>query len=345
MAPRGGVRLAALRAPLAVKIIGAHALVVGLLGGMLVFAPSAGWSGGEALAAVGTGLLVYVGLVLLALKPVNDIERVAARVWKGDLAARVAESAVAGTEVLRIGSMFNALLDQVMAERGRLRTLAAGVVNEGDLERAALARQLHDSTAQQLAALLMQLSAIARDFPDPELAPRLALLRTTVNDALSEIRLISETIHPRVLEDLGLAAALEMLAREAAKGTGVAIAVHARSPIGLADIPPASASVLYSVARESVRNALSHGDPGSIDVTVDQRDRAVVLEVCDDGQGFDAASEDHALASRGLFTMRERLSLVGGDFQIQSAPGKGTTVLATVPMTGDSPTAGESTTL
>jgi signal transduction histidine kinase len=107
----------------------------------------------------------------------------------------------------RIGTTFNLLLDGLVADRTRMRGLAAAVIDAGDRERASLARELHDSTAQQLAALVLQLSAAARDCTDVALADRLSGMRDQAEATLEEVRLLSHTVHPRVLDDLGLQAA------------------------------------------------------------------------------------------------------------------------------------------
>jgi signal transduction histidine kinase len=106
-------------------------------------------------------LVLHLVVVAVALRPIQDLEGVASRVWKGDFGARVEQSAVADHQVLRVGAMFNLLLDGLAADRARMRALAAEVIEVGDRERAALARELHDSTAQRLAALMLQISAAA----------------------------------------------------------------------------------------------------------------------------------------------------------------------------------------
>jgi signal transduction histidine kinase len=141
--------------------------------------------------------------VFIALRPIRDLDETASRVWDGDLGARVSQSAVADDDVLRVGAMFNILLDSLATDRARMRALASEVIASGDVERAALARELHESTAQRLAALLLQLSAAARDCTDPVLARRLAAARDAAQDLTEEVRFLSQSLHSRVLDDLG----------------------------------------------------------------------------------------------------------------------------------------------
>jgi signal transduction histidine kinase len=324
------LQLAALRAPLAVKLLGANVVVVaGLIAMWLA-------TGGTLTARLGLAILVVLGvhlaLVLVALRPIRDLDAVASRVWKGDFGARVARSAVADHDVLRVGAMFNILLDGLVADRARMRALASEVIATGDVERAALARELHDSTAQRLAALLLQLSAAARDCTDPALAARLYAARDAAQELTEEVRLLSQSLHPRVLDDLGLVPALQQLARDSTNGTGIDVDVDARrEPEAL---PPNVASVLYRVAQEAVRNALRHASARHIRIALHRDTVNARLEIYDDGIGFDADAlerEDHA-PTGGLLSMRERVALVDGALEIKSAWQAGTTIVATVPV-------------
>jgi signal transduction histidine kinase len=325
---RPKIRLAALRVPLAAKLTGANLLVVASLLGIWL---SAGGSVTEPIALVIGGVIgLHLVLVLIALRPIRDLEIVAARVWQGDYAARVERSSIADREVLRIGSMFNLLLDGLASDRTRLRALAAEVIAAGDRERAALARELHDSTAQHLAALQLQLAAAARDANDSVLAQRLREARDAAQSTLEEVRALSHSVHPAVLDDLGLDAALRRLAREASHGTGVDIDVDADS--GAEPLPPNVATVLYRVAQEAVRNAIRHAAPQRVRINLLRGPDAITLEVHDDGRGFDLEAAEDRRTGMGLLSMRERTALIDGTVEIRTTAGGGTTVVATVPL-------------
>jgi signal transduction histidine kinase len=330
---RRGPRLAALRAPLAVKVIGANLLVVTVLA-MIWLGVSEGHVTVTLGIIVALLLAVHLGLVLVALRPVRDLESLASRVWKGDYGARYEASAVADQEVLRVGSMFNVLLDGLESDRARMRALATQVIEIGDRERAALARELHDSTAQRLAALLLQISAAARDAADPSLAARLADIRDAAEEVTEEVRLLAQTVHPRVLDDLGLKAALMKLARDAAYGTKIDIQVDAPDSMKVMSLDVAA--VLYRVAQESVHNAVRHASPRHVRVALRVGADEAILEVADDGRGFNV-EDARPVGGMGLYTMRERVELVDGDFEVRSAIGGGTTVTAAVPLSDDSP--------
>jgi len=324
------LRLAALRVPLIVKVVGANLGVVAVL--IAVWLRQGGAMNGEIALALVIMLSIHLALVMIALRPIRDLDAVASRVWSGDFAARVQKSAVADHDVLRVGAMFNILLDSLASDRARMRALASEVIAAGDVERAALARELHDSTAQRLAALLLQISAAARDTSDPELAERLMVARDAAQDLTEEVRLLSQSLHPRVLDDLGLVPALQKLARDSTNGTGIDIDVDARAGAGV--LPPSVATVLYRVAQEAVRNAVRHASARRIRIVLQMDATAARLEVYDDGIGFDVAAVEQAppVPMSGLHSMRERVGLVDGGLEVKSAPRGGTTIIATVPL-------------
>jgi signal transduction histidine kinase len=329
---------ALLRIPLAGKLAGANLLIV-LVAFVAAFA-----AGGTvpatadiflivALALAGS-LVVNMGLIFLALRPLQELETTAARVWQGDLAARVHRSLLADRHVTRVGNTFNLLLDGLTADRARTRRLASEIIGAGDRERAYVARELHDSVAQTLAALVMQLGAAARDSSDASLTSRLDDIKQIGNDALEEVRMLAHTMHPRVLDDLGLIAALRNLGRQVGERASVTVTVEGEETADASDIPPAIASVLYRVAQEAVSNAVRHGHAQNVRIAVTADNDTATLEVVDNGQGFNAQEAERRRPGMGLFTMRERVALVNGRFEIVSQPGAGTRVTATCPRRG-----------
>jgi signal transduction histidine kinase len=331
--PRPRLSAYILRLPLAGKIVGANALIV-VTALVLAAATHAVRPPGSRLtlivgAALVLALAVNVILVVLALRPLGDIEVTASRVWRGDLTARVPRSRLADVDLERVGSAFNTILDGLTADRVRVRELAARVIRAGDEERAGIARELHDSTAQSVAAIVMELGVLARTAATPLERERLERLRRIANDVVDEVRLLAHSVHPRVLEDLGLGAAMQLLAREAAERSGIRVELLADGPT--TDLDRTVTSVLYRVAQEALNNAIRHADAGSISVTLDRPAGAARLQVLDDGSGFRIEEAEQRRRGMGLFTMRERLALVSGSLDIESAPGRGTRVVATVP--------------
>lgn len=314
-----------------VKLVGAHVGVLAAFVAFALLAPFDGWSMTALVMALLTATGVFLFLAMVALRPLREIENVVSRVRRGDFGARVGGSLVADRDMARVGAMFNLLLDRLNDDRARMHKLASLVIEAGDRERADLARELHDSTAQQLAALKLQLSAAERDCLDSEIAQRLQAMRALAGEALEEVRLLANVVHPRVLDDLGLPVALRKLARDAAPSNAIEIDVAADA--GSDSLPHEVASVLYRVAQGAVHNVLRHAEARRVELHLSSNGGVASLEVADDGQGFDVELAERKRPGMGLFTMRERLALAGGQLRILSKPGVGTRVVASVPLT------------
>ena len=323
----------ALRVPLLGKLAGAN-LVIVVAALLAVVAERRSILPGSAVSilalALGLSLLVNLVLVHVALRPLSDLEATAARVSAGDLEARVPASILADRDMARVGTTLNALLDRLTEDRERVRRLAAQVISAQDEERARVARELHDSTAQMLAALMLQLGVAAKESTSPALDERIAMLRDMAAEALEEVRTLSHTIHPRVLDDLGLAAALEWIARQTREQESLDVEVFAEDGPAIPRLP---ASVLYRVAQESLRNAVRHAQARRVELWLRRGPGTATLEVVDDGRGFDVRRAEERRPGMGLFSMRERVGLVNGTLALVSAPGRGTRVVATVPLT------------
>ncbi len=322
-----------LRVPILGKVAGANLLIVvaallAVMAGRRLHNPGSAPS--ILAAALGVTLVVNLVMVFLALRPIWELEGVAARVSLGDLGARFEVSLLADRDMARIGNTLNALLDNLVADRDRMRRLAAQVISAQDEERARVARELHDSTAQILTAVMLQLGVAARESTSPQLDARIATLRELASEALEEVRSLSHTMHPRVLDDLGLAAALEWLARQT--GTQHSLDVRVDAQDVEPAIPAPVEAALYRVAQEALRNATRHASARVIHVRLHRFVGRVTLEIVDDGSGFDVKSAEERRPGMGLFSMRERVALVNGRLEVNSTPGQGTRVTAVVPL-------------
>ena len=331
-APRG-VMGRLLGIPLAGKLAGANAL---LAGGTLVAAALAHRGGASDVIVLGVvatllalTVVANVALVHLALRPIVTLERTADRVWRGDYDARVPVSPLADRELARVGETLTRLLDGLLADRARLRRLAAEVLRAGEAERARIAHELHDSTAQTLAALKLQLAALGATAADPDRMAEIGRVKDLASVALEEVRTLALTVHPRVLDDLGLGAALEGLARETQAECGPEIEVIVEE--GADRLPRDVATVLFGVAREALANALRYANASRIELRLTTGPSGATMEVVDDGSGFDVTAAERRRSGLGLFSMRERVALADGRFQIASVPHGGTRVLAAVP--------------
>jgi signal transduction histidine kinase len=326
-----------LKVPLGTKLAGANVLIAlaALGASWAAFHDSAAeWRLVSVVAvALAIGLAVNLLLVRIALRPIRDLELTATRVWAGDLETRVPRSLIADAELAQVGGTLNFLLNALSEDRARVRTLAKEVVRTGDRERSRVGKELHDSVAQALAALRYQLIAIEQETAEKELAEKIRDIRQAAGEVLEQVRLLSHTVHPQILDDLGLVAALRHLARTTTTdGPAIAVTVAPEAEADLRAIPNDIAVAMYRAAREAVVNALRHGSPTKIRIEVGLAGGELVMQVEDDGSGFHPAEVERDGRAMGLFTMRERVALLNGEVNITSAPQRGTSVRVRVPL-------------
>jgi signal transduction histidine kinase len=324
-----------LRAPLVLKLIGAN-IIIALATVWAAMATYGVTPADRQVAPLALGALVVAQvvnsvLVIVALRPLRALEGVAATILSGDASARVPDSPLADRTVARTGRALNTLLDDLMQERARIRRLAAKVIHAQDEERARISRELHDGAAQTIAGVVLQLTAARESCTDKAMAMQLQDIHAVASEALEEVRTISHTIYPRVLEDLGLRAALDRLARRTRETSSVDVDVIVR---GIGAIPPTAASALYRVAQEALVNAVRHASATAIELRLDTDMWYATLEVEDNGVGFDPRTAEAERPGMGIFSMRERIALVDGVFDIESAAARGACVRASVPLDG-----------
>lgn len=200
------------------------------------------------------------------------------------------------------------------------------VVAAQEAERRRLALELHDETGQALTSILLGLKAMGGAKTREEAQRAEAEVRTLVVQALQDVRALAVELRPSALDDFGLGPALERLAHTFGERSGIATSVQATLDERL---PSELETTLYRVVQEALSNVVKHAGATEVSVFVARRGSSVVAIVEDDGAGFDAENvREDAL---GLLGMRERLALVGGTLEIESANGAGTTVAAQVP--------------
>lgn len=213
-----------------------------------------------------------------------------------------------------------------------LRALATHLQDVREDERTRLSREVHDVLGQQLTAIRFGAGWFGRRFPDDEAAQeRLAELRRTVDETLRHVRQIATDLRPGVLDDFGLASAVEWQTKrfDDRMGTPVALDVH-----GTCEPPSEVATAAFRVLQEALTNVARHADATRVAVTLVLGPEAVRLVVSDDGRGFDA--EPTGRRSLGLVGMRERAGALGGDLSVRGVRGQGTVVECTLPHTHDS---------
>jgi signal transduction histidine kinase len=319
--------------PLQAKLLGASLIILGIavlvLFGPIHLRPGRATDVYVVMTALVMGAAVNLALVRLALRPIEALERVARLVSEGRLTARVPASIVADRELNQLSTTINEMLDSIATGRDRMRKLGAEVVYAEERERARVARELHDSVGQNLAAASFQVAAVAHEIANHPASTRLATVRELLRTALEEIRNVSRSLHPRVASDLGLPAALEALGDATQQRSLVDVQV--KVDISGVVIPSAVSATLYRVAQEALRNVERHADASHVTVSLRARPGYAELEVDDDGRGFEGPLEKRRGES-GLAAIRERLSLAGGKLHIDTTQDRGTRVVAWIGM-------------
>jgi signal transduction histidine kinase len=327
------VLAAVLGIPLEIKLLGANAIILGVA--VLALLEPIRLRSGQLMdvyvvaAALIIGAMVNFALVKLALSPIAALQRVARLVSEGRLAERVPASIVADRELTSLSTTINDMLDSLSAGRDRMRKLGAEVVYAEERERSQVARELHDSVGQTLAAASFQVAAVAHEVGTHPASARLLTVRELLRTALEEIRNVSRSLHPRVASDLGLPAALEALGDATQHRSLVDVRVNV--DISGVVIPLGLSATLYRVAQEALRNVERHADAGHATVSLRARAGYVELEINDDGRGLPGPLEKKR-AETALSVIRERLSLAGGELHIDNAADRGTRVIAWVGM-------------
>jgi len=211
------------------------------------------------------------------------------------------------------------------------------VMTAQDEERRRIARELHDETGQSLTALLVGLRTIEESRTMARAAELAQLLRGTVAQTLDEVGRLSRGLHPSMLDDVGLAAAVTRHVQEFADLHGVATDVRIEGLDG-EPLPPLLQNTVYRVLQEALTNVAKHARARSVEVRLVRDEATVELRVQDDGIGLAPTEPAEAAAGDrrrlGLQGIRERAALLGGSVEVESRPRAGTTISVHLPVRG-----------
>ncbi|WP_133649899.1 cache domain-containing protein [Paraburkholderia flava] len=284
---------------------------------------------------VGTG--IYLGDVNTTLAQID--QRASANIdrtvmWIGAIA-------LAGLGVIAVCALVLNVSEYRSAD-AKLKRLAQQVVESQENERARLSRELHDGIGQMMVSVKLLLeSAIAHlersDVRIPAAQTALSTSLTRLGDTLREVRRISHALRPAMLDDLGLAAALEQLTRELSGEAGIEIAFSQTGHANAAPMTDAVNIVLFRIAQEALTNVVRHSLATRATLSLDVSADAVTLSMADNGRGFDVT--DAFAGPRGgvgLRNMRERLERLAGTLSLMSQAGH-TILTARVPLANGAP--------
>lgn len=223
--------------------------------------------------------------------------------------------------------------EEILRTSEQLRALAARLQSVREDEQTRIAREIHDELGQALTGLKIDLVWMARrlkGFPAEEgkiLLQKIASMETLIDETIRTVRRISSELRPGVLDDLGLAAAIEWQTRELSERAGIKYSLEAKD----VTLDRDRATAMFRIFQEALTNVIRHASATSVAVRLRQVDEELVLVVKDDGRGI-TDEEMGRHTSIGLLGMKERALMVGGSVDIKGSPGKGTTVTVRVPL-------------
>jgi len=200
------------------------------------------------------------------------------------------------------------------------------VVDAQELERARLARELHDETGQALTSILLGLKHLDDVVETDEAREATASIRELVASTLQDVRRLALELRPSALDDFGLVPAVERLASNLSEQSDLVVDLEAR--LGDRRLPPEAETALYRIVQEGLTNVVKHAAAHRVSITLVRKEAAAVVVIEDDGQGFDP--EAVRAGALGFTGMRERVELVGGRLTVETSPGAGTTLVAEV---------------
>ena len=254
-------------------------------------------------------------------------------IWTEDRSVPVYDDrgALVAVEGIALDITRSKIADENLREsREQLRQLAARLQAVREEERASIAREIHDELGQTLTAIKIDLAWVAGRVPRTwrRVRERSSGLLALVDGAVDTVRRLATQLRPAVLDDLGLAAAVEWQAQDIARRTGLDLAVT----IPAEDLPldRDQTTALFRILQEALTNVVRHADATHVGVELRQDGAAVILEVTDDGRGIGEESAS-AAESLGLLGMRERAAALGGTVTVARGAKGGTRVTATVP--------------
>lgn len=213
----------------------------------------------------------------------------------------------------------------------RLRELSAALQSVREEERARIARELHDELGQQLTGFKMDLAWVGGRLSNeqPAVQDKIRDMKGLVDITVGSVRRIASELRPLMLDDLGLVPALEWLAEDFSKRTG--IEVHLDLELGDLVLSEALATAMFRITQESLTNVARHAQARTVYIGTGQHDGRLLLTVRDDGMGMAPGAERKA-KSFGLVGMQERARFLGGEAHIHSTPGQGTTIQVSLPV-------------
>jgi signal transduction histidine kinase len=296
------------------------------------------------------GLLILIATVIAwfmsrnITHPLKELTAAATSIAGGDYSTIVGVDR--RDEIGKLARSFNAMIAQLSVARlnleqkvseteqinEQLRSLTAYLQNIREEERIHIAREMHDELGQLLTSFKMDVSWLNKNLhttDKPGIYDKLSSMNVLVDESVSFVRKLAAELRPSILDDFGLIPALSWHSKEFQKR--FSIAVEFKADVDNLELPSNAATGLFRIYQESLTNVARHADAKKINSRLIIEDGHVILTIVDDGKGFNYVAKGKR-RTLGLLGMNERAAMIGGSLDIQSSPGKGTTVQITVPI-------------
>ena len=297
-----------------------------------------------ALSALMAVLAIWWAADVFILRRINVMVRASRRLAEGDLKVRIGPMGVKD-ELSHLAGVFDEMAAslqmriereaQVMASleqsREQLRRLSAYQNDVREQDRIRIAREIHDQLGQSLTILKMDLSWLKRHptAPEGEIAEKMAAMAVVIEGAVETLHAVTAELRPGILDDFGLAAAIDWQAEQFTRRSGIACRLE--NGDYEPDLPKAQATALFRIFQETLTNIMRHAQASEVVLSLEKRDRELFFEVADNGRGI-TAEEIDAPDAFGLLGIRERLYPFGGRVKFTGHPGQGTRVAIYLPL-------------
>jgi signal transduction histidine kinase len=226
------------------------------------------------------------------------------------------------------------LLRQSDRLQEQLRRLSRQILSAQEDERKRISRELHDVIAQTLTGINIRLATLKKEaaLSTKGLDRNIARTQRLVEKSVDVVHQFARELRPAVLDDLGLIPALHSFVKLFSKRTR--IHVHLKAFAGIEQLDGNQRTILYRVAQEALTNVSRHAQASRVEVNIQKLPAGICMKISDNGKSFPVEKTMNAKGKKrlGLLGMRERLDMVGGHFNVESVPGKGTTITAKIPL-------------
>jgi two-component system sensor histidine kinase UhpB len=280
-------------------------------------------------------LLVNRFIIHSALLPLHELGDAIEHVNSGKIDIPDSLKSYGDPDIRRLVTAIDSMLKRLATRTSQLQAISERAINAQEAERVRIARSLHDDTAQSISMLIISLERLGHMPPmkAPEVVRQITDAQNVATKLLENLRKVIWDLRPSILDDLGLLAAIRWFARTNLEAVGVAVDFVDGTEV--VRLPPHMETMLFRICQEAVSNIIRHAHAHRVSIHLWSQEASIRLEIKDDGRGFDIEQAVGGAVYRkqlGLLGIQERVSLVGGEMDVESAEGAGTCLQVRVPL-------------